>query len=84
MRFTGVGRDRKYEIRDKKYGIETNVECPREVQCANHSRHKKQEIRLSSVDIKILPKDHDSILFLSPALRGGYLISCFSLMLNAD
>jgi len=45
MRFTGVGRDRKYEIRDTKYGIETNVECPREVQCANHSRHKMQETR---------------------------------------
>jgi hypothetical protein len=32
MRFTGMGRDRKYEIpaaagrRDTKYGIETNVE----------------------------------------------------------
>jgi hypothetical protein len=34
MRFTGMGRDRKYEIpaaagrRDTKYGIETNVERP--------------------------------------------------------
>jgi hypothetical protein len=28
MRFKGMGRDRKYEIRDTKYGIETNVERP--------------------------------------------------------
>ena len=48
------------------------------------TRCKKQEIRLSSVGIKTLPKDHDSILFLSPARRGGYLISCFSLMSNAE
>ena len=36
MRFTGVGRDRKYEIRNTKYGIETNVEGPREVQCTRN------------------------------------------------
>ena len=28
MRFKGMGRDRKYEIRNTKYGIETNVERP--------------------------------------------------------
>ena len=32
------------------------------------TRCKKQEIRLSSGDIKILPKDHDSILFLESNL----------------
>ena len=28
MRFKGMGKDRKYEIRDTKYGIETNIERP--------------------------------------------------------
>jgi len=28
MRFTGMGKDRKNEVRDTKYGIETNVERP--------------------------------------------------------
>jgi hypothetical protein len=32
------------------------------------TRCKKQEIRLSSVDIKILPMDQDSILFLESNL----------------
>ena len=62
----------------------SNVQGRYNVQITLDTRCKKQEIRLSSVDIKILPKDHDSILFLSPALRGGYLISCFSLMSNAE
>jgi hypothetical protein len=43
-----------------------------------------RQVRLSSGDIEILPKDYDSILFLSPARRGGYLISCFSLMSNVQ
>ena len=32
------------------------------------TRCKKQEIRLSSFGIKMLPKDHDSILFLESNL----------------
>ena len=47
MRFTEMGRDRKYEIRDTKYGIETNVEGPREVQCTR----KRYEIRDTKYEI---------------------------------
>ena len=55
-----------YEIRDTRYEIETNVEypkpseeCRREVRSTLDTRCKKQEIRLSSVDMKILPTEHD-------------------------
>jgi hypothetical protein len=36
MRFKEVGRDRKYEIRDTKYGIETNFECPTPIEEGRH------------------------------------------------
>jgi hypothetical protein len=49
------------------------------------TRCKKQEIRLSSVDIKILPMEQDSIhLACLPQAGFLYLGSCFSLMSNAE
>jgi hypothetical protein len=49
------------------------------------TRCKKQEIRLSSVDIKILPTEQDSI-YLGCLPQAGflYLGSFFSLMSNAE
>ena len=68
MRFTGMGRDRKYEIRNTESKPMSKVQGRYNVQITLDTRCKKQEIRLSSVDIKILPKDLDSILFLESNL----------------
>ena len=83
MRFKGMGRDRKYEIRNTEYGIETNVERPVQniewkYNVPGRDRCKMQEtrdlsadrrVRLSSVDMKILPTEQDFHL-ACPAAAG--------------
>ena len=48
-----------------KIGLEKNAAFGK-VPSTLETRCKKQEIRLSSVDIKILPKEQDSIRLASP------------------
>jgi hypothetical protein len=65
MRFTGMGRDRKYEIRNTKYGIETNFECPT----------PSAEYRMEVQGTKYKVQSRDSYLDQNFASKGSCLPS---------